>query len=84
MSASGLLGTTVDSRSQAPDTLWSTRYIDAAITVLHQAGHSLSDGAVAKRSPLLRKHINVHGTYTFTPAVAGGSLRRTACALRRS
>jgi hypothetical protein len=55
--------------------LWNTVYMDATISALREAGYPLSEEAVAKLSPLIRKHINVHGTYTFTPAVAGGSLR---------
>ena len=55
--------------------LWNTRYLDAIITTLTDAGYPLSDDAVAKLSPLIRKHLNVHGTYTFTPPIPGGTLR---------
>jgi len=55
--------------------LWNTRYLDAIITTLGEAGYPLVDEAIAKLSPLLRKHINVHGTYTFSPVLLGGALR---------
>jgi hypothetical protein len=55
--------------------LWNTVYIDAIIKTLTEDGFPLVDEAVVKLSPLLRKHINVHGTYTFTPLILGGTLR---------
>lgn len=36
----------------APDMLWTTRYIDAAVTQLRVKGHEISDGDIARPSPL--------------------------------
>jgi Tn3 transposase DDE domain len=54
-------------------TLWNTAYMDAALTQLRTTGYPVLDDDVARLSPFLRNHINVHGTYTFTlPELAGG------------
>ncbi len=45
--------------------LWNTFYIDRAITALRAAGHLIHDDNIAQLSAYIRKHINVHGTYSF-------------------
>jgi hypothetical protein len=40
---------------------------------LRARGHLVADDDVARLSPFPRKHINVHGTYTFAlPDLPGG------------
>src|SRR5271165_2517139 len=48
--------------------LWNTVYIDAALNQLRAQGYPVRDEDVARLSPFMRKHINVHGKYSFTPA----------------
>lgn len=55
--------------------LWTTRYLDAALAQLRDAGHRVSDKAVARLSPFARCHINVHGKYSFFLPELTGSLR---------
>ena len=45
--------------------LWSTRYIDAALTALQREGVAVRDEDVARLSPLGFAHINVRGRYQF-------------------
>jgi len=53
--------------------LHTTRYMDAAVEQLRQRGHALAEGDVARLSPLVRKHLNVMGHYSFIlPDLAGG------------
>ncbi|GLY76063.1 transposase [Actinoallomurus iriomotensis] len=52
-------------------TWWNTFYIDKALTQLHATGYPLAGEDVARLSPLVRKHINVIGTYTFAPPDLG-------------
>ncbi|MCW2880818.1 MAG: transposase, Tn3 family, partial [Sphaerisporangium sp.] len=47
----------------APDTLWNTRYLDAAVVQLRAEGHDLKDEDVARISPLKDRHINFMGRY---------------------
>ncbi len=46
--------------------LWNTYYIDLAIKQLRTDGHDIDDEDVARLSPYMRKHVNVHGTYSFS------------------
>ncbi|WP_279433396.1 Tn3 family transposase [Micromonospora sp. KC606] len=46
-------------------TLWNTVYLDTAIKQLRATGYPILDADVARLSPYLRKHINVHGHYSF-------------------
>ena len=55
-------------------TLWNTVYLDAIIKQLRADGYPVDDQDVARLSPYVRRHINVHGHYAFHP--------RTATALR--
>ena len=56
-------------------TLWNTVYLDAALDRLRADGYPLRDQDVARLSPYMRRHLNVHGHYSFQlPQLAG---RRT-------
>ncbi len=53
--------------------LWNTLYIDAALDQLRAQGHPVADEDVARLSPFVRHHLNVHGKYSFLlPELAGG------------
>jgi hypothetical protein len=59
-----------------PDTTWTTRYIDAAVTQLQAEGHELRDEDIARLSPLKHRNLNLLGRYSFTAQVpAAGALR---------
>ena len=55
-------------------TLWNTVYLDHAITRLREAAYPVLAADLARLSPYMRKHINVHGHYSFT-ARSGAALR---------
>jgi len=56
--------------------LWNTRYIGAAVAELRAQGHPVPDEHAARLSPLVDKHLNVHGRYSFTPeGLPTGTLR---------
>ena len=57
--------------------LWNTLYIEAALKQLKARGATINDNDVARLSPLVYRHINVLGRYTFSLAkpVADGGLR---------
>jgi uncharacterized protein YozE (UPF0346 family) len=46
-------------------TLWNTVYLDRALGVLREQGYPVLDPDVVRLSAYLRKHINVHGDYSF-------------------
>lgn len=46
--------------------LHTTRPMDAALEQLRQRGHAVAGEDVARLSPLVRKHLNVMGHYSFT------------------
>ena len=52
--------------------LWNTRYTDAAIDVLREAGNQVDDADIARLSPLGDQHINMLGRYAFTTATPTG------------
>ncbi|MEV0395305.1 Tn3 family transposase [Polymorphospora rubra] len=56
-------------------TLWNTVYLDTAIKQLRASGYPVLDADVARLSPYLRKHINVHGQYSFKLPELGGARR---------
>ncbi len=68
----GALGLTLNAIA-----LWNSTYIQAAIDQLTHEGWSIRDADVARVSPLLFKHINFLGRYTFDlpQAIAEGALR---------
>jgi hypothetical protein len=45
--------------------LWSTRYIDAALSAIKQEGLEVHEADVARLSPLGFDHINERGRYQF-------------------
>lgn len=56
--------------------LWTTRYIDAAVTQLRAEGHEVRDEDLARLSPLKHRNLNLLGRYSFTAsAPAAGALR---------
>jgi Tn3 transposase DDE domain len=53
-------------------TLWNTFYLDAALTQLRADDYPVLIEDVARLSPYMRRHINVHGHYSFhLPDLAG-------------
>ncbi len=53
--------------------LFTTRYMDAAVTRLRADGFDVRDEDVARLSPFVRHHINVLGRYSFQlPDLPGG------------
>ncbi|MGH9011390.1 MAG: Tn3 family transposase [Acidimicrobiia bacterium] len=59
-------------------TFWNTVYLDAALNKLRADGYSLRPEDVARLSPYVRRHINVHGHYSFRLAdlVAAAAARQ--------
>ena len=55
--------------------LWNTYYIDLAVAQHRADGHTVNDEDVARLSAYMRKHINVHGTYSFARADTPGQPR---------
>jgi hypothetical protein len=57
--------------------LWNTMYMDAALNQLRAEGWEVNSADVARLSPLIHKHINFQGRYSFTlsESVAQGGLR---------
>ena len=59
-----------------PDTLWTTKYIDAAVAQLKAEGHEIRDEDIARLSPLKHCNLNLLGRYSFTASTpAAGALR---------
>jgi TnpA family transposase len=57
--------------------LWNTLYMEAALKQLQQGGLDVASADVARLSPLVHRHINFQGRYSFalSEAVAQGALR---------
>jgi TnpA family transposase len=55
--------------------LWNTTYIDDALTQLREQGYPVQEANVARLSPFICKHINVHGRYSFYRHELGGARR---------
>ncbi|WP_331738870.1 Tn3 family transposase [Streptomyces sp. NBC_01276] len=55
--------------------LWTTRYLDAAVTELQRAGHTIAEEDMARLSPLKTKHLNVLGRYAFAASQPEKGLR---------
>ncbi len=54
-------------------TLWNTVYLDTALDQPRAQGYPVFEDDVVRLSPLMRKHINVHGHYYFRlPDLRGG------------
>ena len=47
--------------------LWTTVYLNAAITQLKAQGYPVREEDAARLCPFVRKHLGVHGTYSFAP-----------------
>jgi hypothetical protein len=53
--------------------LFTTRYLDAAITELRASGYEVRDEDAARLSPFVRHHVCMLGRYLFlAPELAGG------------
>jgi hypothetical protein len=52
--------------------LWNTRYVDAAVKALRNAGHNADEADIARLPPLGDQHINMLGRYAFTPPTLEG------------
>ncbi|WP_127356929.1 Tn3 family transposase [Actinacidiphila soli] len=59
----------------APDTLWNTLDIDAAVRELEAAGLTISPEIPSRLSPLVHEHINFHGRYPIVRSHGDGALR---------
>ena len=56
--------------------LWTTVYLNAAITQLRAQGYTVREEDAARLSPFVRKHLGVHGTYSFAlPDLEPGAIR---------
>lgn len=54
-------------------TLWNTVYLDRVLDELRATGYPVLDADVTRLSAYMRKHINVHGHYSFLlPVFLGG------------
>jgi hypothetical protein len=59
-----------------PDTLWTTKYIDATVEQLQAEGHELREEDIARLSPLKHRNLNLLGRYSFSASTpAAGALR---------
>ncbi|MFV2197854.1 Tn3 family transposase [Nocardiopsis sp. LOL_012] len=57
-------------------TLWTTVYLDAAVSRLRAQGYPVREEDLARLSPFVHSHLGVHGTYTFAlPELAPGTIR---------
>jgi len=56
-------------------TLWNTVYLDRALAELRAQGYPVLDEDIARLSAYMRKHINVHGHYSFRLPDLGGTGR---------
>jgi TnpA family transposase len=57
--------------------LWATVYLNAAIRQLKTQGYPVLDEDAARLSPFVRKHLGVHGTYSFAmPDLQPGASRK--------
>ena len=55
--------------------LWNTVYMNAALEQLRARGHPILDDDVARLSPFIRRHLRVHGDYSFLVPDLAGALR---------
>ena len=55
--------------------LWNTVYVNAALEQLRARGHVIRDEDVARLSPFIRRHLRVHGDYSFLLPDLAGALR---------
>jgi len=55
--------------------LWNTVYMNAALEQLRAGGHPVLDEDVARLSPFIRRHLRVHGDYSFLLPDLAGALR---------
>lgn len=68
-------------------TLWNTVYLDAALARLRDEGYAVRDEDVVRLSAYMRRHLNVHGHYSFqlpSPGPAGRCATPTAATTTRT
>ena len=54
-------------------TLWNTVYLNTALETLRGQGYPILEEDMARLSPFIRRHLNVHGRYSFhLPELRGG------------
>ena len=64
-------------RHQYAFVLWNTIYMDAAVNRLRKQGEEIIEADLVRLSPLINKHINMLGHYSFALAkgIESGVLR---------
>ena len=56
--------------------LWTTVYLNAALEQLKAQSYPVREEDTARLSPFVRKHLGVHGTYSFAlPDLEPGAIR---------
>ncbi|WP_045878758.1 Tn3 family transposase [Pseudofrankia sp. DC12] len=56
--------------------LWTTVYLDAAVHQLRAQGYPVREEDMARLSPFVNRHLEVHGTYSFVlPDLPPGTIR---------
>jgi TnpA family transposase len=55
--------------------LWNTVYMNATLEQLRAGGHVVRDEDIARLSPFGRRHLRVHGDYSFLLPELAGALR---------
>jgi hypothetical protein len=55
--------------------LWNTVYMNAALDQLRATGRLVLDADVVRLSPFVRRHLGVHGDYSFLLPELAGNLR---------
>jgi hypothetical protein len=56
--------------------LWTTVYLNAALKQLKAQSYPVREEDTARLSPFVRKHLGVHGTYSFAlPDLEPGAIR---------
>jgi hypothetical protein len=55
--------------------LWNTVYMNAALEQFRAHGHPVQDKDVARLSAFRRRHLHVHGDYSFLLPELAGALR---------
>ena len=83
----GAAGTAGAGRSRTPAvadaaagggrTLWNTVYLDAALARLRGEGYPVRDEDVVRLSAYMRRHLKVHGHYSFQLPDLAGTRRAT-------
>lgn len=65
-------------------TSWNTVYLDAILDLLRTDGFPVLEADLARLSPYMYAHVNVHGHYTFTAPSLGDARRPSPNSAKRS